>query len=116
MSVLPITHGETVQHIRWTGQTTDAQGYRTSGYAPAVDVPNVGVDVVADSTEPRDGTVQRADADLTLFLPPGTTVGSRDKFIVRGETYQAEGIGVPLNNFFTGSMFNTEVKVKRTNA
>lgn len=114
MSYFDLAAGESVEHLKWLGQSRDKDGYKTSSYADPVTIDGVGVDIGA-TDEPLDGTVQRSDVDLTLFLPPGTVVGSRDKFVVRGETYEAVGIGERLPNFFTGLVFRTEVKVKRSN-
>jgi len=110
--MLPIRHGETVQHVRWVRDDRNAHGRLTPVFADPQDIENTGVDV-PQATEPRDGTSNRQIVDLVLFLPAGTRVNSRDQFIVRGDTYEVEGEAPALSNFFTGTPFLTEVKVKK---
>lgn len=105
-------YGETIQHHRWQGGGKDPDGYRLPQYAAPVDVQNVGVDQPT-TTEPRDGTTERAQVDLVIFLPAGYTCDYRDRFTIRGKLYQAESVGEPLRNFFTGDLARTEVSVRR---
>lgn len=106
-----LQHGETVQHLAYTGQARDAHGNVKPTYAPPVAIHGVGVDI-PDVDEPRDAASQRQIVDHVLFLPPGFTCSRKDKFIVRGDEYQVEGHAPTVPNFFTGTMFRTEVKVR----
>lgn len=106
-------HGETVQHLAHQAAAEDPAGYhRRAGYADPVDIPGVGVDYPS-SVEPRDGTTQRTTVDLVVYLPPGFVCDPRDRFVVRGKTYDVEGLGESLPQFFTGAVFCTEVHLRR---
>lgn len=111
--MISIEFGETVKHLAWSQEATDEDGHRTSGWAAPAPVAGVGVDIITGQ-EPRtpDGA-ETSRADLRIYLPPGFTCGHRDRFIIRGKTYEVEGIAEPLPNFFTGITFRTEVTVRR---
>lgn len=104
--------GETVTVQRFAGATRNAHGQSVASYAPAETVSGVGVDI-PDVSEPRDGTTANVRFDYRLFFPPGMTISSRDRVTVRGHECEVEQAGEPLPNFFTGSMFRTEVTVRR---
>lgn len=109
-------HGETVQHLPHHPAGKDSRGYPIpAGHGPAVDVEGVGVDYPS-SMEPREGTTQKTTVDLVVFLPPGFVCDPRDRFVVRGKTYEVEGLGEALPQFFTGSVFCTEVQLRRHDA
>lgn len=103
--------GETVTHKKYAKVGTDDYGKAKYAFV-STDIDNVGVDLGA-TYEPRDGTVQRTVADLTLFLPEGFECNSEDRFIVRGLEYQVEGAGIHLKSMFTGTSFHTEVLLRR---
>lgn len=107
-----IQHGETVEHVRWVRDDRNAHGALTPIFGPPVEVENVGVDVPSP-TEPLNGINERQIVDLVIFLPIGSTVDHRDKFIVRGQEYQVVGDAPPIMNFLTGTPFLTETKLKR---
>lgn len=115
MEINPIGYGETVEHLAYKSGGVDDNGFKVPAGYTATTVNGVGVDI-ASTSEPLDGTVERADVDLVLFLPPGFQCDSKDRFRVRGKEYRVIGIGEKLPNFFTGSIFRTEVKVKRYDA
>lgn len=104
--------GETVQLCRWSGKTKNAHGQLVDAWDEAVDVEDVGVDAPVVS-EPRDGNAHDVRYDYALYLPAGTTVGDRDRVIVRGITCTVERPGGPMQNMFTGALFRTEVTVRR---
>lgn len=106
--------GETVFHLPFLGQVKDADGHRKDTWGAPAPVPDTGVDVPG-VTEPRDGLAVVSEIDLVLFAPPGFTCGQRDRFEVRGKTYEVEGVTEPITNFFTGTAFRTEVKLRRFN-
>ena len=107
-----LSNGETVTHSKWLRDERNAHGQLRPVFADPVEVEGVGIDVPS-ADEPRDGTSGRHVVDLVLFLPAGSTVDRRDKFVVRGSDYQVEGEAPPIPNFFTGAIFRTEVKVRR---
>lgn len=107
--------GETVQHLVYKPETKDADGYRIpGGYAAPVEIRGVGVDT-PQSTEiyPNGTTLELAETAITLFLPPGFTCSSHDRFKVRGKLYDVIGSGIELNNMFTGRKWRTELHLKR---
>ncbi|ALE05512.1 hypothetical protein AL755_08515 [Arthrobacter sp. ERGS1:01] len=110
--MLGLAGGETVLHRAYVGVVRDSHGNAIAQYAAAVPIPGVGVDV-PDAQEPRDGASQRQTTDAVLFFPPGFNCGRRDLFTIRGEEYGVEGNAPPISNFFTGTLFRTEVKVRR---
>ena len=87
--------GETVTHLSPT-VTIDGYGDEHLDWSnPTITViPNV---AVALSTSDEDTRPERdlVESDYTLFLPPGTNVGSGEKFIVRGD--ECEVVGVPFD-------------------
>lgn len=104
--------GETVQHHPYQGETKTPTGHREKTWADPAPINGVGVDVPS-STEPREGTTERARIDLVLYLPHGFSCGPHDRFTIRGRLYEVEGVGEPITNFFTGTGFRTEVAVRR---
>lgn len=114
MEVNPMPFGEEVTHFRYNSSKKDRYNNAVPGFDPGVVIPGVGVDVVS-SAEVYDDTTQRADVELTIFLPPGTQYDSRDEFLVRGSRYQVVGATSFNKNFFTNAMFRTEVNLRRTN-
>lgn len=111
--MMGLGYGEPVQYRRWQGEEIDADGHRAGGWADPVTVDGVGVDIPT-STEPRNPEgAENTRVDLRLYLPPGFTCGHRDRFTVRGQEYEVEGIGETLPNFFTGFVFRTEVNLRR---
>lgn len=111
--MMGLDYGEQVQYHQYLGETIDGDGHRAGGWAEAVPIDGVGVDITT-STEPRNPEgAENTRVDLRLYLPPGFTCGHRDRFTVRGQEYEVEGIGEPLPNFFTGVVFRTEVTLRR---
>lgn len=110
--MLQMGHGETVQHVRWSHDERNAHNQLKPVFHDPVEVTNVGVDVPSP-TEPLNGLSERQIVDVVVFLPAGSTVGHRDKFIVRGEEYEVVGDAPAITNFFTGTPFLTETKLKR---
>lgn len=104
--------GETVQIRRHIGWETNAHRQKVPVYAAPVDVPDTGVDAPVVS-EPRDETARNVQWDYQLFFPAGWSVSDLDLVVVRGHECQVEQAGEPLTNMFTGSMFRTEVLVRR---
>src|SRR5699024_750404 len=110
--MVAIGHGETVEHVRWSHDERNAHNQLTPVFAEPEEVPNVGVDVPSP-TEPLNGIAHRQVVDLVAFLPAGYAVDHRDKLIIRGQEYEVVGDSPPITNFFTGTPFLTETKLKR---
>ena len=110
--MVAIGHGETVEHVRWLHDERNAHNHLTPVFAEPESVSNVGVDVPSP-TEPLNGIDHRQVVDLVAFLPAGYTVDHRDKLIIRGQEYEVVGDAPSITNFFTGTPFLTETKLKR---
>ena len=110
--MVAIGHGETVEHVRWLKDERNAHNQLKPVYTEPEVVPNVGVDVPSP-TEPLNGIDHRQVVDLVVFLPAGYTVDHRDKLIIRGQEYEVVGDAPSITNFFTGTPFLTETKLKR---
>lgn len=117
LATIEIPHGDTVLLHRYGHSGVDRYGKKTPGFDEPLELHGVGIDVTppveAKSAEVKDGTVQRATVDLVAYVPPGISVGSKDEFTVHGDRYQVVGVAPPMKNFFTGSVFYTEVRLKR---
>lgn len=113
MSIFAIAEGESVGYEEYAENLGyDEYNRKKSGYKPVVEIKDVGVDTPT-SEDIENGMVEKAEADYRLYLPAGTTYDSRDRFIVRGHKCLVIGVGDAVKNFFTGSMFPTEVHVRR---
>lgn len=104
--------GETITITRWLRDDRNAHGQLTPVFDDPVEIRGVGVDVPSNA-EPVDGLSQRHVSDAKIFLPPGESVDHRDKIELRGANYEVEGDAQPIRNFFTGTVFPTEVDLKR---
>lgn len=102
-------YGEAVVRLAWSKGTKNAHGQVTPVYTPET-IENVAVDV-AEAEET--GLDDRQRIEVTLFLPAGTETSKQDQFIVRGKKYEADNDGLLIRNAFTGTVFPTEVRLKR---
>lgn len=103
--------GEQVIRHAFLRSDKNAHGKLSPVFVDSV-VDDVGIDG-ASADEPRDGLSERVEVELVLFLPAGMTIDPRDQFTVHELRYQVEGYAPPIRNFFTSTMFRTEVKLKR---
>jgi hypothetical protein len=106
--------GETVQRIRFIGDTEDAHGNIVAEYADPVDV--TGVAVAPTATDESLTTGQRVTDRLTLYFEPTADVGDldpRDRFIVRDLTYEVVGSFLMWANPFDGVEEGGTVYVER---
>lgn len=67
---------------------------------------------------PRASTETTADGDrviigLTVYLPPGTAVTSKQRVVVRGETYEVVGEPGEWRSPYTGWAPGTEIALQR---
>lgn len=96
---------------RRVGTEYDARGFKK----PTEKQEQIEVFLDAPSTvEPT--TVGASETDIytqTLYTAPGTSINAKDKITINGTTYQVVGVSPPITNFFTGTTFHTEVKIRR---
>lgn len=104
-------NGEDVIRHKWVRDDRNAHGQAVPVFDDVL-VEDVGVDV-ASSDEPRNGLSERVNVERVIFLPPGMAINARDQFTVHGDRYGVEGYAPPIRNFFTKTVFRTEVKLKR---
>src|SRR5690625_5168546 len=110
--MVAIGHGETVEHVRWLKDERNAHNQLKPVYAEPEVVPKVGGDV-PPPTGPLNAREHRQVVDLVALLPAEYTVDHRDKLIIRGQEYEVVGNAPSITNFFTGTPFLTETKLKR---
>src|SRR5699024_4051682 len=110
--MVAIGYGETVEHVRWLKDERNAHNQLKPVFAEPESGSNVGVHVPSP-TEKVNGIDHRQVVVLVAFLPAGYTVEHRDKLIIRGQEYAVVGDAPPLTNFYTGTPFLTETKLKR---
>lgn len=97
---------DTVQHLRWVEGATDGWGDASSSWAEPVELVAVvaprltGAGSGSRESDPA-GYANRVISDLTLFTPPGLEVGPKDRFVVRGRTYEVEGEAFDWRSPFT---------------
>lgn len=103
--------GEQVIRHQWLRNERNQQGAQVPVYQDVL-VEDVGIDVAA-ADEPRNMSAERDVVERVLFLPPGITISHLDQFTVYGQRFGVEGYAPPVRNFFTASVFRTEVKLKR---
>lgn len=102
-------YGEAVVRLVWSAGPKDKYNKPTDVYTSET-LEGVGVDVPElDPNIPQD---DQQVLDTVLYLPPGTVTSKRDKFVVRGVTYNAVTDGIMVRNAFTGSVFPTPVRVR----
>lgn len=103
-------HGETVRQFRYS-TVTDAHGNSRRVLDEEVDLPNVGVGPNTSTDDLADG--DRVNTGITLHLPFSAPVSSSDRFDVRGQLYEVEGIPLGFRNPFTGWSPGATVSLRR---
>jgi len=105
------SHPTVATLTRRVGTEYDARGFKK----PTERQEQIEVFLDAPSTvEPT--TVGASETDIytqTLYAAPGTSINAKDKITINGTTYQVVGVSPPITNFFTGTTFYTEVKIRR---
>lgn len=90
----------------------DARGFQTmteerENVTARIDAPNV-------SEQSPAGKVGTPDVlEHVLYLEPGVSVKALDRVEVEGSVFEVVGVAPPIRNFFTGTIFYTECKVRR---
>lgn len=81
------------------------------GYAEPVPV---AADFAPEATkEPRDGTTTRVVSDAQIVLDKPIDHDPRDRFIVNGVRYQAEGKALPWFGRYSKRLFGQVIPVRR---
>lgn len=105
------SYSTTATLTRRTGTEYDARGFKK----PTEKQEQITVFLDVPSTvEPT--SVGASETDIytqTLYTAPGTSISAKDKITIHGTTYQVVGVSPPITNFFTGTTFYTEVKIRR---
>lgn len=83
---------ESVQRVPYVGTTEDAHGNETVSYGPAVTLEGVYGFDPGSSNEPRRPGQDRVIVEPSLYGPYDMPFSPRDKAIVRGDTYEIEGV------------------------
>lgn len=102
---------ETVQHSAFQGGAEDAYGNPTEGWAAPV---SVGIYAFNPGTtsEPFLPGHDRVVTQSAIYVPKGTTVGSRDRVTVRGVLYEVDGVVLDYRNPYDSSMDGIQVNLK----
>jgi hypothetical protein len=81
----------TVSYIPFADSTVDSLGNTVLGYGTPVDI--AAMAWAPHGTETWPGTTTLVEtADIDLYLPKGTAVGLKDRFIVSGAQYEVIGV------------------------
>ncbi|MDQ5863007.1 MAG: hypothetical protein M3536_12175 [Actinomycetota bacterium] len=91
---------ESVDRIPYVGAGEDAHGNETQTYGAAVTLTGYGFDP-GSSSEPRLPGQGRVIVEPTLYGPYSMPFLPRDRVIVRGVTYEIEGVVRQWKHMFT---------------
>lgn len=80
-----------VQREAYSSDAEDAHGNPVDSYAPPVDVLVHGWAPPSGNTEPFEAGRNAVLRDLDMYAPAGTGGAPRDRWIVRGVTYEQVG-------------------------
>lgn len=103
---------ESVTRIPYLGSGEDAHGNETETYGPAVTLTGYGFDP-GSSSEPRIPGQERVIVEPTLYGPYDMPFLPRDQVIVRGVTYEIEGVVRRWRHMFTNWEAGAVVSLRR---
>lgn len=103
---------ETVQRSAFQGGTEDAYGNPVEGWADPVDVGIYAFDPDDSRHEPFLPGHDRVVTKPAIFVPTGTTIGSRDRVTVREVVYEVDGVALDYRNPYDSSMDGIQVNLK----
>ena len=83
---------EVVQRVPYVGTTEDAHGNETESWGSPVTLSGVYGFDPGSSSEPREPGQDRVIVEPALYGPYDMPFLSRDRVIVRGQTYEVEGV------------------------
>jgi hypothetical protein len=114
--VVTLPHGETVTRLRATAAADPYSGENTDlDWTDPDELTITGVAVEpARTSEPfeDDGRI-RVDIDFRLYVPYQADIQPLDRLVVRGETYEPEGMRLDWRNPYTGDTPGSVVDVRR---
>lgn len=101
-----------MQRLAYAGAGTDAYGNDVEGYTAAVTLTGYGFDP-GSTSEPRLPGQSRVIVEPTLYGPFNMPFKPRDKVIVRGVTYEVEGVVRQWRNMFSNREAGAVVSIRR---
>ena len=103
---------ETVEHVPYVGLAEDAYGNETESYGSPVTLLGFGFDP-GSSSEPRQPGQDRVIVEPTLYGPFNMPFKPKDRVIVRGVTYEVEGVVRQWRNMFSNREAGGVVSLRR---
>jgi len=103
---------ESVEHVPYVGAAEDAYGNETEGYGAPVTLYGFGFDP-GSSSEPRQPGMDRVIVEPTLYGPFNMPFKPKDRVIVRGVTYEVEGVVRQWRNMFSNREAGGVVSLRR---
>jgi len=103
---------DSVEHVPYEGSAEDAYGNETEGYGPPVTLTGFGFDP-GSSSEPRLPGQDRVIVEPTLYGPFDMPFKPQDQVIVRGVTYEVEGVVRQWRNMFSNREAGGVVTLRR---
>lgn len=103
---------ESVIHVPYVGLAEDAHGNETDSYGAGVLLLGFGFDP-GSSSEPRLPGQDRVVVEPTLYGPFDMPFQPRDQVIVRGVTYEVEGVVRQWRNFYSNREVGAVVSLRR---
>lgn len=103
---------ESVQRIPYAGAGEDAHGNETVTYGAAVTLTGFGFDP-GSTSEPRLPGQDRVIVEPTLYGPFDMPFQPKDRVIVRGVTYEVEGVVRQWRNFYSNREAGAVVSLRR---
>jgi len=103
---------ESVLHLAYQAGAVDAYGNDTAGYADPVTIAGFGFDP-GSTSEPRRPGQDRVIVEPTLYGPFDMPFKPQDQVIVRGVTYEVEGVVRQWRNMFSNREAGGVVSLRR---
>ena len=103
---------EAVEHLPYLGAGEDAHGNETVSYGPPVTLYSFGFDP-GSSSEPRIAGQARVIVEPTLYGPYATPFQPNDHVIVRGVTYEVEGVVRQWRSFYSNREAGAVTSLRR---
>ncbi len=103
---------ESVQRLAYAGAGVDAYGNDVGGYAAAVTLTGYGFDP-GSTSEPRLPGQDRVIVEPTLYGPFNMPFKPQDRAVVRGITYEVEGVVRQWRNMFSNREAGAVVSIRR---
>lgn len=109
---MTLPFGETALLQRFSAGTADAHGNSTDTYAADVAIPGCAFDP-GGTADLADTSRRGVETKPTLYAPAGTVVGSQDRIIVRGLTYEVAGDAADWRSPFTNWHAGVVIPLRR---